>query len=61
MGGAGNLRDSDPTQADARYQFVDDGSMRSEENVDALVGKPYPLHNWSIAFEIETVPEPPFK
>lgn len=57
VGGAGNLRDSDPTEADARYQFLTDGSMRAQENIKALVDKPYPLHNWSIAFEIEALPE----
>ena len=51
-GGAGQLRDSDPTQADARYEYLPDKGMLPLENVPALVGKPYPLHNWSIAFEI---------
>ncbi|MFO7703742.1 MAG: phosphate ABC transporter substrate-binding protein, partial [Halopseudomonas sp.] len=57
VGGAGNLRDSDPTEADAHYQFLTDGSMRAQENIKALVDKPYPLQNWSIAFEIEALPE----
>lgn len=57
VGGAGNLRDSDPTEADARYQYLTDGSMREQENIEALVDKPYPLQNWSIAFEIEAFPE----
>ena len=26
--------------------------MQALENVPELVGKPYPLHNWSIAFNI---------
>ncbi len=51
--GAGELRDSDPTQADARYEYLPDEGMPPEANIAALVNKPYPLHNWSIAFEIE--------
>ncbi|WOD13235.1 sialate O-acetylesterase [Pseudomonas sp. NyZ704] len=58
VGGAGNLRDSDPMKAEARYRFFSDGSMRPEENIETLVDKPYPLQNWSIAFEIEAVSEP---
>ena len=52
-GGAGELRDSDPTLADAHYEYRPDQGMPAEANIEALVGKPYPLHNWSIAFEIE--------
>lgn len=51
-GGAGQLRDSDPTQADADYEYLPDKGMLPLENVSELVGKPYPLHNWSIAFDI---------
>jgi hypothetical protein len=53
VGGVGELRDSDPTQADARYEYLPDEGMPDEANITALVNKPYPLHNWSIAFEIE--------
>ena len=49
-GGAGQLRDSDPTRADAQYEYRP--GMWPEEKVPALVGKAYPLHNWSIAFEM---------
>lgn len=55
VGGAGELRDSDPTVADANYEYLPDEGMPPEANIDALVGKPYPLHNWSIAFEIEAM------
>jgi hypothetical protein len=55
VGGAGELRDSDPTVADAKYEYLPNEGMRPEANIDALVDKPYPLHNWSIAFEIEAV------
>lgn len=52
-GGAGELHDSDPTVADAHYQYLPDEGMPDEANIAALVGKPYPLYNWSIAFEIK--------
>ena len=58
-GGAGGLRDSDPTVADSHYEYLPDQGMWREANVPALVGKPYPLYNWSIAFDIEAkVPGP---
>lgn len=53
VGGAGELRDSDPTRADAAYQYLPHEGMPREANIAALVDKPYPLHNWSIAFEIQ--------
>ncbi len=52
-GGAGELHDSDPTVADAHYEYLPDGGMPDEANIEALVDKPYPLYNWSIAFEIK--------
>lgn len=51
-GGAGQLRDSDPAVADSVYEYLPDAGMPSEANIAALVGKPYPLYNWSIAFDI---------
>lgn len=51
-GGAGGLRDSDPTVADSQYEYLPEQGMWPEANLPALVGKPYPLYNWSIAFEI---------
>ena len=53
VGGAGELHDSDPTVADANYEYLPDEGMPEEANIEALVGKPYPLYNWSIAFEIK--------
>lgn len=50
VGGAGQLRDSDTLRAESNYEFRP--GMQPEENIPALVDKPYPLHNWSIAFEI---------
>ena len=29
-----------------------------EANIKALVHQPYPLHNWSIAFDIEVAGQP---
>ncbi|WP_019342295.1 sialate O-acetylesterase [Stutzerimonas stutzeri] len=54
-GGAGELHDSDPAVADANYEYLPDEGMPDEANIEALVGKPYPLYNWSIAFEIKPV------
>ncbi len=56
VGGAGELHDSDPTVADANYEYLPDEGMPEDANIEELVGKPYPLHNWSIAFEIEATP-----
>jgi len=53
VGGAGELHDSDPTVADANYEYLPDEGMPDEANIEALVDKPYPLYNWSIAFEIK--------
>ena len=53
MSRAGELRDSDPTRADARYEYLPAEGMPDEANIAALVDAPYPLHNWSIAFEIQ--------
>lgn len=52
-GGAGELHDSDPTVADANYEYLPDEGMPPEANIEALVDKPYPLYNWSIAFELQ--------
>jgi len=52
VGGAGELHDSDPTVADAHYEYLPDEGMPADANIDALVGKPYPLQNWCIAFEL---------
>ena len=51
VGGAGQLRDSDPMRADATYEYLPD-LMPAEANIKALVHQPYPLQNWSIAFDI---------
>ncbi len=57
VGGAGQLRDSDPMRADATYEYLKD-LMPAEANIKALVHQPYPLQNWSIAFDIEVAGRP---
>lgn len=51
-GSAGNgcLCDSDATLADDLYTYLAGSGMYPAANIPALVGKPYPLNNWSIAF-----------
>lgn len=50
--GNGCLRDSDPTISDDLYEYTAGSGQYADENIAALVGKPYPLHNWCIAFHI---------
>ncbi len=38
-------------RADATYEYLKD-LMPAEANIKALVHQPYPLQNWSIAFDI---------
>lgn len=53
--GNGCLRDSDPTVSDDLYEYTVGSGQYADENIAALVGKPYPLHNWCIAFHIPAV------
>ncbi len=48
--GNGNLRDSDPAVAIDNYEFVPERGMYDGANIPGLVDKPYPLHNWCVAF-----------
>lgn len=48
--GNGMLRDSDPTVAFDDYVFTPEHGMYADANIPALVNKPYPLHNWCVAF-----------
>ena len=50
--GNGNLRDSDPSVASENYEYTAGTGQYPESNIAALVGKPYPLHNWCVAFSI---------
>ncbi|MBP0492093.1 hypothetical protein [Roseomonas indoligenes] len=49
-GGNGCLRDSDPTVAADSYVFKPGTHMAASANIPALIGKPYPLHNWCAHF-----------
>lgn len=53
--GNGCLRDSDPTISDDVYEYNAGSGQYADENIPELVGKPYPLYNWSIAFNIPAV------
>ena len=53
--GNGNLRDSDATVADDYYEYTPGTGQYTSANIPSLVGKPYPLHNWCIAFQITAV------
>lgn len=49
-GGNGCLRDSDPIVALDKYEYLPSSGMYPEANIPELNNKPYPLHNWCIAF-----------
>lgn len=49
-GGNGCLRDSDPIIALDKYEYLPASGMYPEANIPELNDKPYPLHNWCIAF-----------
>jgi len=55
--GNGFLRDSDSTVAEDVYVFDPTTAQLPDENLPELVGKPYPLYNWSIAFNLKAEPE----
>lgn len=50
--GNGNLRDSDDTVASENYEYQAGTGQYAGADIAALVGKPYPLHNWCIAFSL---------
>lgn len=52
FGGNGCLRDSDPTTASELYENIPAEGVYSEVNPPELIGKPYPLQNWSAAYDI---------
>lgn len=51
-GGNGCLRDSDVTVAYDSYEYAAGTGQYASANIPALVGKPYPMHNWCIAFRL---------
>jgi hypothetical protein len=48
--GVGALRDSDPAISDDQYQYAPGTGHWPSANIPELVGRPYPLHNWCVAF-----------
>lgn len=50
--GNGNLRDSDDTVSADRYEYKAGSGQYPDTNIPALVNKPYPLHNWCVAFSL---------
>lgn len=53
--GLGSVRDSDPTAANELFLYQPERNAHPADNVPALIGKPYPLHNWLIGFSIPLV------
>ncbi len=53
--GNGNLRDSDAHVANDIYEYLPGSGMYESANIPELVNKPYPMHNWCIAFTL--IPE----
>lgn len=54
--GHGSLRDSDPTVSDDTYEYSAGSGQYADENIPALVSRPYPLGNWCAAFHIPVTP-----
>lgn len=50
--GNGCLRDSDETIAPFNYEWIEGNGQYPSAQIESLIGKPYPLHNWGIAFSI---------
>ncbi|GAB4069472.1 hypothetical protein KHC28_14955 [Ancylobacter sonchi] len=48
--GHGFVRDSDAMPASDAYEYIADSGMPAEDNIPALVGKPYSLANWLCGF-----------
>lgn len=51
--GNGCLRDSDSFVAPDRYVYQAGSGQYPEANIAALVDKPYPMHNWCVAFNLK--------
>jgi hypothetical protein len=51
-GGMGCLHDSDATVAEDAYEYAPQTGHYPSAAVEALVGRPYPLMNWCVAFSI---------
>ena len=48
--GNGNVSDSDNTVSPYKYEYKGRSGQYPESNIKELVGKPYPLNNFSVAF-----------
>lgn len=48
--GQGMLTDSDPYVPDEKYEYDPQFTQWPEENIPELIGNPYPMQNWCIAF-----------
>ena len=57
-GGYGNLRDSDPAEASRDYEWREGSGQYPAARIAALMGRPYPLWNWCIAFRIPLEADP---
>jgi hypothetical protein len=53
--GNGGLRDSDPTVADDVYSYTAGNGQYAAADIPSLVGLPYPLWNWCVAFNMPIV------
>lgn len=51
--GNGNVSDSDDTVSPYKYEYKEGSGQYAESNIKELVGKPYPLNNFSVAFCLE--------
>ncbi|HFV9293471.1 TPA: hypothetical protein ACIAIE_003315 [Serratia fonticola] len=51
--GNGCLCDSDTTIAMDNYEYSEGSGQYPDANISELVDKPYPLHNWSIAYRLK--------
>lgn len=50
--GNGCLRDSDPTTASEDYVYEAGTGQYAGAEIPALIDRPYPLHNWCVAFDL---------
>jgi hypothetical protein len=57
-GGRGMLHDSDPTRADEIYVFDPHAGHYPSAKLPELIGQPYPLQNWCVAFSLPISHQP---
>ena len=56
--GRGMLRDSDPEPAASIYEYTPGTGHYETANIPELTGRPYPLHNWCVAFTLAVSSRP---